>query len=70
MLAYSTVLKVRTAWLVYAGGGSREPRHRPVKCSPFEIVEAPLDLSVPPEQFLAQVAVLAQLAWATRGRVG
>ena len=70
MLAYCTALGVRSAWLVYAGGSSIQPRHRRIKNTAFEIVEAPLDLSVPPHLLLEQVAVLAHSAWATRGTVG
>lgn len=67
MLGYCTALQVRTAWLVYAAGGT-EPRHRSVKNSPFTIVAAPLDLSVSPEQVLKQIDAMAEEAWATRGR--
>lgn len=67
MLGYCTALRVRTAWLVYAAGAT-VPRHRAVNNSPFTIVAAPLDLSVSPEQILQQVDVLADRAWATRGR--
>lgn len=57
MLAYCTALDVRTAWLVYAGGGTAVRRR--IKNTDVEIVTAPLDLRAPPETLLAQVRDIA-----------
>ncbi|WP_263855246.1 McrC family protein [Arthrobacter sp. M4] len=61
MLAYCTALQVPTAWLVYAGQG--EMKLRRMLNTDIDIIEYPLDLSLPPSQLLAQVADLAEQSW-------
>lgn len=61
MLAYCTALRVPTAWLVYAGSG--EIKLRRVLNTDIDIVEYPLDLSLPPSEILAAVADLANQSW-------
>ncbi len=46
MLAYCTALRVPTAWLIYAGAG--EMKLRRILNTDIDIVEFPLDLSLPP----------------------
>ncbi|WP_062465691.1 McrC family protein [Demequina maris] len=62
MLAYCTALGIPTAWLVYAGPGS--PRTRRIVNSVVNVVEYPLDLSLPPARLLRRVQALADDAWA------
>lgn len=61
MLAYCTALRVPTAWLVYAGPG--EMKLRRVLNTDIDIIEYPLDLSLPPKELLASVADLARESW-------
>jgi 5-methylcytosine-specific restriction enzyme subunit McrC len=61
MLAYCTALGVPTAWLVYAGAG--EVKLRRILNTDIDIVEFPLDLSLPPSDILAAVADLARQSW-------
>jgi 5-methylcytosine-specific restriction enzyme subunit McrC len=61
MLAYCTSLRVPTAWLVYAGAG--EIKLRRILNTDIDVVEFPLDLSLPPAEILAAVADLAQQSW-------
>ena len=61
MLAYCTSLRVPTAWLVYAGAG--EIKLRRILNTDIDVVEFPLDLSLPPAEILASVADLAQQSW-------
>jgi 5-methylcytosine-specific restriction enzyme subunit McrC len=61
MLAYCTSLRVPTAWLVYAGPG--EIKLRRILNTDIDVVEFPLDLSLPPSEILASVADLAQQSW-------
>ncbi|NUU31307.1 restriction endonuclease [Arthrobacter sp. C9C5] len=61
MLAYCTSLRVPTAWLVYAGAG--EIKLRRILNTDIDVVEFPLDLSLPPSEILASVADLAQQSW-------
>lgn len=63
MLAYCTAMGLPRAWLVYAQGGSG-PVERRVRNSDITIVEYPLDLSAHPRHLLAQIDVLADVAWA------
>ena len=67
MLAYSTALRVPTAWLVYAGGG--RPKVRKIRHTGIEVVEYPLDLRAEPRRLLEQIDLLARRAWA-RGSWG
>ena len=68
MLAYCTALRVPTAWLVYAGAG--EIKLRRILNTDIDIVEFPLDLSLPPSEILAAVADLAQQSWGEVVRQG
>jgi 5-methylcytosine-specific restriction enzyme subunit McrC len=61
MLAYCTALRVPTAWLVYAGAG--EIKLRRILNTDIDIVEFPLDLSLPPSEILASIADLAEQSW-------
>lgn len=61
MLAYCTSLRVPTAWLIYPGAG--EIKLRRILNTDIDIVEFPLDLSLPPSEILASVADLAQQSW-------
>ncbi|WP_445155145.1 5-methylcytosine restriction system specificity protein McrC [Arthrobacter sp. Hor0625] len=61
MLAYCTSLRVPTAWLVYPGAG--EIKLRRILNTDIDVVEFPLDLSLPPAGILAAVADLAQQSW-------
>lgn len=61
MLAYSTALRVPTAWLVYAGAG--EMKLRRILNTDIDVVEYPVDLSRPPAEILASVAELAEQSW-------
>ena len=61
MLAYCTALRVPTAWLVYAGAG--EMKLRRILNTDIDVVEYPLDLSLPPSDILAAIADLAQQSW-------
>lgn len=61
MLAYCTSLRVPTAWIVYPGAG--EIKLRRILNTDIDIVEFPLDLSLPPSEILAAVADLAQQSW-------
>lgn len=61
MLAHCTALGVPTAWLVYAGAG--EMKLRRILNTDIDIVEFPLDLSLPPSEILAAVAELARQSW-------
>ncbi|MFE4081284.1 restriction endonuclease [Paenarthrobacter sp. YIM B13468] len=61
LLAYCTALRVPTAWLVYAGPG--EMKLRRILNTDIDIVEYPLDLSLPPSEILAAVADLAEQSW-------
>ncbi|WP_306422634.1 McrC family protein [Paenarthrobacter aurescens] len=61
LLAYCTALRVPTAWLVYAGHG--EMKLRRILNTDIDIVEYPLDLSLPPSDILAAVADLAEQSW-------
>jgi len=61
MLAFCTALQVPTAWLVYAGAG--EMKLRRILNTDIDVVEYPLDLSLPPSDILAAVADLAQQSW-------
>lgn len=61
MLAYSTALSTKRAWLVYAGSGSE--RTRKVINTDKRIIEFPLDLSLPPAALLRRVQELADSAW-------
>ena len=61
LLAYCTALRVPTAWLVYAGAG--EMKLRRILNTDIDIVEYPLDLSLPPSEILAAVADLAEQSW-------
>jgi 5-methylcytosine-specific restriction enzyme subunit McrC len=61
MLAYCTALGVPTAWLVYAGAG--EVKLRRILNTDIDIIEFPLDLSLPPSDILAAVADLARQSW-------
>ncbi len=58
MLAYCTALRVRRAWLIYAGGSGT--RTRRIKNADIEIIEWPLDLTRPPVHVLSQVKSLAK----------
>lgn len=57
MLAYCTALKVRTAWLVYAGAGGAQRRR--ILNTGVDAVEYPLDLSRSPREVLSSVEQLA-----------
>ena len=58
LLAYGTVLGLRTGHLVYAAGNEEPVRH--VVCqSGTEIICHALDLSQPPKELLAEVLTLA-----------
>ncbi|WP_043805851.1 5-methylcytosine restriction system specificity protein McrC [Paenarthrobacter aurescens] len=61
LLAYCTALRVPTAWLIYAGAG--EVKLRRILNTDIDIVEYPLDLSLPPSEILAAVADLAEQSW-------
>jgi 5-methylcytosine-specific restriction enzyme subunit McrC len=61
MLAHCTALAVPTAWLVYAGAG--EMKLRRILNTDIDIVEFPLDLSLPPSDILASVRELARQSW-------
>ena len=61
MLAYCTSLRVPTAWIIYPGAG--EIKLRRILNTDIDIVEFPLDLSLPPSEILAAVADLAQQSW-------
>ncbi|MFJ6455812.1 restriction endonuclease [Paenarthrobacter sp. NPDC091669] len=61
LLAYCTALRVPTAWLVYAGRG--DVKLRRILNTDIDIVEYPLDLSLPPSEILAAVADLAEQSW-------
>ncbi|WP_181038601.1 restriction endonuclease [Arthrobacter sp. ZGTC131] len=61
MLAYCTALRVPTAWLIYAGAG--EMKLRRILNTDIDIVEFPLDLSLPPSEILAALADLAEQSW-------
>ncbi len=61
MLAHCTALGVPTAWLIYAGAG--EIKLRRILNTDIDIVEFPLDLSLPPSDILAAVAELARRSW-------
>ncbi len=61
MLAYCTSLRVPTAWLVYPGAG--EIKLRRILNTDIDVVEFPLDLSLPPAEILASVADLAHQSW-------
>ena len=63
MLAYSTALRVPTAWLVYAGGG--RPKVRKIRHTGIEVVEYPLNLRAEPRRLLEQIDLLARRAWAS-----
>lgn len=60
MLAYCTVLGVRTGHLVYAAGDTEPRVHRIAGSSGIQIVETALDLTSPPAALLAQIADLAR----------
>ncbi|ETD31756.1 McrC family protein [Williamsia sp. D3] len=62
MLAYCTALRLRTAWLVYAGGIGQSISRRIVNTD-FTIVEYPLNLKKHPLELLAQVDQLVEAAW-------
>ena len=62
MLAYSTALRVPTAWLVYAGGGRLKVRR--IRHTGIEVVEYPLNLRAEPRRLLEQIDLLARRAWA------
>ncbi len=62
MLAYCNALHVPAAWLVYAQG-SRGMVTRRVRNTDIDLVEYPLRLNEPPSSLLAQVALLAKMAW-------
>jgi 5-methylcytosine-specific restriction enzyme subunit McrC len=61
MLAYCTALRVPTAWLIYAGAG--EIKLRRILNTDIDIVEFPLDLSLPPSEILAAITDLAEQSW-------
>jgi 5-methylcytosine-specific restriction enzyme subunit McrC len=61
MLAHCTALGVPTAWLIYAGAGQMKLRR--ILNTDIDIVEFPLDLSLPPSEILAAVAELARQSW-------
>ncbi|WP_395858134.1 5-methylcytosine restriction system specificity protein McrC [Arthrobacter oryzae] len=61
MLAYCTSLRVPTAWIVYPGAG--EIKLRRILNTDIDVVEFPLDLSLPPAEILASVADLAKQSW-------
>ncbi|MET3902351.1 5-methylcytosine-specific restriction enzyme subunit McrC [Paenarthrobacter sp. 4246] len=61
LLAYCTALRVPTAWLIYAGRG--DVKLRRILNTDIDIVEYPLDLSLPPSEILAAVADLAEQSW-------
>ncbi|MCX8455552.1 5-methylcytosine restriction system specificity protein McrC [Paenarthrobacter ureafaciens] len=61
LLAYCTALRVPTAWLVYAGTG--EVKLRRILNTDIDIIEYPLDLSLPPAEILAAVEDLAEQSW-------
>ena len=61
MLAHCTALAVPTAWLVYAGAG--EVKLRRILNTDIDIVEFPLDLSLPPSEILASIGELARQSW-------
>ncbi|WP_397427770.1 5-methylcytosine restriction system specificity protein McrC [Pseudarthrobacter equi] len=61
MLAHCTALAVPTAWLVYAGSGDIKLRR--ILNTDIDIVEFPLDLSLPPAEILAAVQDLARQSW-------
>ncbi|MET3720819.1 restriction endonuclease [Arthrobacter sp. UYEF21] len=68
MLAHCTALGVPTAWLIYAGAG--EVKLRRILNTDIDIVEFPLDLSLPPADILAAVAELARQSWGELVRTG
>jgi 5-methylcytosine-specific restriction enzyme subunit McrC len=61
MLAHCTALAVPTAWLVYAGSG--EMKLRRIMNTDIDIVEFPLDLSLPPAEILGSIRELARQSW-------
>ncbi|XAS69624.1 restriction endonuclease [Micrococcaceae bacterium Sec5.7] len=61
MLAFCTALRVPTAWLIYAGSG--EMKLRRILNTDIDVIEFPLDLSLPPSEILASVRDLAQQSW-------
>ena len=61
MLAYCTALQVPTAWLVYAGQG--EVKLRRILNTDIDVVEYPIDLSLPAPRILASIADLARESW-------
>ncbi|WP_217998508.1 McrC family protein [Actinomadura rubrobrunea] len=60
MLAYCTVMGLRSGHLVYAAGDAESWVHRIVGTGGVRIVEAVVDVSLPPDALLAQVADLAR----------
>lgn len=67
MLAYCTALRLRRGYLVYAKGEGEPLVHHIAQVHPsVEIVQYPLDLSVPPGGLLAQVDRLAEKALGAR----
>jgi 5-methylcytosine-specific restriction enzyme subunit McrC len=65
MLAYCTVLGLRSGHLIYAKG-NEEPAHHFVRGSGIEIVCHAIDLDTEPEALLAQIRDLAEEIAATR----
>lgn len=65
MLAYCTALDVSRAWLVYAGQG--RPRVRRIRNTHVSVAEFPIDLSQTPDDLLATVTSLADLAFSGWG---
>lgn len=60
MLAYCTALKVRVAWLIYAGGG--HDIRRGIKNAEVEVVAAPINLRQSPQEILTRVRQIADAA--------
>lgn len=61
MLAYCTALKVRGAWLVYAGSGNI--RQRRISNTAVSVIEFPIDISQQPNALLERVQALANQAF-------
>ncbi len=61
VLAHCTALGVPSAWLIYAGKG--EVTLRQILNTEIDIIEFPLDLSLPPARILAAVDDLADQSW-------
>ncbi len=66
LLAYCMASGVPRAWPVYAQGGS-QPVERRVRNTDVSIIEYPLDHGAHPKYLLAQVDVLADMAWRAAG---